>query len=59
MARKCPTPGKAAYGNRSKAESALHSPRLAQTYYSPTRTYKCPCGQWHLTAKPRAMTGRR
>lgn len=26
---------------------------------APCRTYRCPCGQWHLTSKPAAKGRRR
>lgn len=50
----CPTPGKSAYDSRAAAERAMgtfwHKMRNES---APTRSYRCPCGSWHLSSKPR------
>lgn len=51
----CPTPDKRHYITDLAAIEAI---RLTSTRsaYHPTRTYRCRCGWWALTSKPRRDT---
>lgn len=55
LASDCPTPRKQPYTSRSAAETALGQ-AWRRPYRRggklPVRTYKCPCGKWHMTAQP-------
>lgn len=54
-ARRCPTPGKVGFNSRRSAEKGLE--RFWRTFRgkkAPVRCYKCPCGRWHHTSKPKA-----
>lgn len=57
----CPTPDKAAFKTRAEAQShlgRLWSMKGAPPGKLPCRVYRCPCGMFHLTSKPRsAPTG--
>lgn len=51
--RRCPTPDKVKY--RDSAAAALALSRAGRNGHrelkSPRRSYRCPCGRWHLTSK--------
>lgn len=54
--RLCPTATKTAFPDRIAADLALaeiqaEHDRAPVTEKVPVRSYLCPCGKWHLTAK--------
>ncbi|AXH70435.1 hypothetical protein HOT75_gp048 [Gordonia phage Daredevil] len=55
--RPCPTPSKTVYGSGYEAERAMYkmwrAGRARRGNKLPSRTYRCPCGKWHLTSKPK------
>lgn len=55
---KCPTPRKQRYPSRGAAEAAMRKmpqPKIDGTgmLYVPARAYRCRCGNYHLSARPR------
>jgi hypothetical protein len=56
----CPCPSKTAFESKRRAEKALgrtwRKPR--QSGPLPTRSYRCPCGMWHLTSAPYRRKGK-
>ena len=58
-ARPCPSPTKKAFGSRRQAERALGLSwrKHRDGGKLPTRTYRCRCGQWHLTSMTRSGGG--
>ena len=49
--RRCRTPGKVRYPNRSAALRALRRIPLTAGLYQPTRAYRCRCRGYHLTSR--------
>lgn len=43
MAKECPTPNKKTYDTKGAAQFFAYTDGL--------RSYKCPCGKWHLSSK--------
>lgn len=52
MAR-CPTPKKTGFPTARSAGNALRDPGKMVTFLTPHRYYRCRCGQYHLTSKPK------
>lgn len=49
----CPTPNKRAFPTWMKANSAMrHIWQNGRQQHMPIRVYKCPCGHFHMTARP-------
>ena len=46
----CPTPTKTSYRTSGSAQAAAI--RVSREL-GPTRHYRCPCGKWHLSTKPK------
>lgn len=53
-AHPCPTATKSGWPDQASAEEALaylrSQPPLSLDGPRPVRTYRCECGQWHLTS---------
>jgi hypothetical protein len=46
----CPTPAKRGFA--SKHDALAKATKVARAFrYVPVRTYRCPCGSWHLTSQ--------
>ena len=54
--QECPTPTKVAFTSRAEAQRGMGSfwRTAGRGKPMPTRVYRCPCGKWHLTSKPRS-----
>ena len=61
--RPCPTATKSAFPDRIAADLALaviraEHERAPMTEKTPIRSYRCPCGKWHLTSLALAYSDR-
>lgn len=54
---KCPTPRKSRFTNKWSANKELEVCwRTMRGTHMPTRAYRCRCGYWHMTHKPKRST---
>lgn len=56
-AKPCPTPTKTPFGSQVATDLAIARIRAEDSpnrVTLPCRSYRCPCGKWHMTSRSRS-----